>query len=325
MDLQEKNSIIEKILLAMFCNFATTYLLSDKIGFEKDIINEFLTRITKGIDSDKRNVVFALKSIFTELARTENLTNFKDMINNEKALSRLDFINFLLRLDDSLFINDSLQFNLSNKIEKKMIITFFNIYNYIKGTTNFIKTSYKPFISSGEKSELQLYSRLKYGLDKLIDEQKTKDTLLFFDEAEITLHPKLQQNLVNNLIHFLSIFYSEMKFQIILATHSPIILSDIPSSNVVFLNKDAGSVETIVKENAKQTFASNIYQLFNDSFFLDSTPIGDYARELIQYAIDDINKCYEKSEMSVSEKTKQIVGLIGEPVFRNILEDRIRK
>ena len=131
--------------------------------------------------------------------------------------------------------------------------------------------------------------------------------------------------MLNNLIHFLSIFYPEMKFQIILATHSPIILSDIPSSNVVFLNKDAGSVETIVKENTKQTFASNIYQLFNDSFFLDSTPIGDYARELIQYAIDDINKCYKDPEMSVSEKTKQIVGLIGEPVFRNILEDCIRK
>ncbi len=322
---KSKNAIIERIMLSMFCNFSTTYLLSNKVGFENDIVKEFLARIEKGSRNNRYSVITTLQNIFMELSRIENITNFKDLINNEKASARLDFINLINNLGNNYFINDSIQFDLSSKIDKSNIISFLNIYNHIEGTTTFIKVSYKPIMSSGEKSEIQLYARLKYGIDKLINEQKTEETLLFLDEIEITLHPKLQQNLVENLILFLHKFYKNMKFQIILSTHSPIILSDLPSSNVVFLEKSAGLSNTMVKERAKQTFASNIYQLFNDSFFLDSTPIGDFARKLIQSAIDEINDCYEKPEKKVSENTKKIVSLIGEPVFRNILEARIQK
>lgn len=54
-------------------------------------------------------------------------------------------------------------------------------------------------------------------------------------------------------------------------------------------------------------------------------PIGDYARELINSAINDINECYNNSEREVLDQTKQIVNMIGDSVFKNILKERMQK
>lgn len=318
-----KDFFIERFLLAMFCNFATTYLFKDGVGIEKDIMDVLISNIKKGFNISKESTKIILQNIFTEIAYPKD--SQKIIINNEKVKARLKLIDFLENLDTKYFKDEYLVFDIH---EHKKIADFYNLYKYIEGTTGFISSRFFPILSSGEKAELLMYSRIMYGISRLnVNDSNNKSVLIFLDEAEITLHPRLQQRLINNMIIFLDTFYKNMgyKFHLIFSTHSPILLSDLPSSNVIFLDKKIGSTETIVKENAKQTFASNIYQLFNDSFFLDSTPIGDFARKLIQSAIDEINECYEKPEMSVSEKTKQIVSLIGEPVFRSLLEDRIRK
>lgn len=54
-------------------------------------------------------------------------------------------------------------------------------------------------------------------------------------------------------------------------------------------------------------------------------PIGDYARELINSAINDINECYDDPSKEVSEQTELIVNMIGDSVFKNILKERMQK
>ncbi|MEK5101032.1 AAA family ATPase [Cytobacillus sp. FSL M8-0252] len=88
-------------------------------------------------------------------------------------------------------------------------------------------------------SILQSYIKLK----------KDDDFILLIEEPEVYLHPSLQRKMISTLLKI-----SE-KNQIILTTHSPIIISKIDKGNIHCVNKDKGvtfmveaSVENIVQE-----------------------------------------------------------------------------
>lgn len=322
----DKETFIANFLFSMLCNFATTHLLSERGGFEQNIIEELLLYIYTGYSKISLSAYDILNNIFKELAFPSKTTGkLKGSIDNTKALMRLDLINYLQNLDVHYFNSQYIVFELKKDYIK--IQTFYDLYKKIEGTTGFCSFNKYPHISAGEESVFLLYARIMDGIKQLKEDAINKNILLFLDETEITLHPKLQQHLIKNLIYFLNFFYKDRgyKFHIIFATHSPIILSDVPNDNVIFLWKQEGTRYSEISKNKKQTFASNIYQLFNDSFFLETMPIGDYARELINSSIDDINECYEDSEKEVSEQTKLIVDIIGDSVFKNILKERMQK
>lgn len=322
----DKETFIVNFLFLMLCNFTTTHLLSERVGIEQDIIEELLLNVETGYSKESVTVYDSLYNIFTELAFPSKKTGKLEWtIDNSKARMRLKLISFLQALDDHYFSSQFLVFDLKKDYEN--IQVFYDLYKRIEGTTGFCSFDKYPHISAGEESVLLLYARIMDGIKQFKEDSINKSVLLFLDETEITLHPKLQQHLIKNLIYFLNFFYKEhgYRFHIIFATHSPIILSDVPNDNVVFLKKIEGSRYSEVIENHKQTFASNIYQLFNDSFFLETMPIGDYARELINSAINDINECYDDPNKEVSEQTELIVNMIGDSVFKNILKERMQK
>ena len=64
-----------------------------------------------------------------------------------------------------------------------------------------------------------------------------------------------------------------------LITHSPFVLSDIPSENILCLSR---SKEDELQGN---TFAANIHDLFNNTFFLPYT-VGELARKEIREIVD---------------------------------------
>ena len=322
-DIHDKETFIENLLLAMFCNFVTTYHLETRQGVHDAIKDEYCARIEKGYGENKNGVRNCLHSIFKNIAVLDNITTELEYpINNKKQCAALDFIAFIENLADTCFKNEYIVLAIDDTEESRSVTTLFETYQIIKGTTEFLRAEFFPALSSGEYSEILLYARLMDGLDEILQaSHNQKDTLIFLDEVETTLHPKLQQRLVYNCITFLEEFYGSEKkgkFHVIFATHSPIILSDFQAASTVFLANDSTNFRHA------QTFAANIYQLYNDSFFLEDTPIGNFARHIINAAIKEINDCYENPEKTLSERTRRIVDLIGEPVFRNLLKARIR-
>ena len=99
---------------------------------------------------------------------------------------------------------------------------------------------------------------------------------IVFDEIELYFHPEMQRTFVSNLLDGLG----QMKFkqlrsiQIMLVTHSPFILSDIPRENVLFLGKDGypKRIEDMC------TFGANIHSMLKHSFFLYNGSMGEYAQ-----------------------------------------------
>ena len=181
-------------------------------------------------------------------------------------------------------------------------------------------------MSSGERALLNIMSRIcfasqieNYMPGKGI--QWNTNILLLIDEIDLYLHPEWQRRIVRDLLSLLRRQFKGHYFQIILTSHSPIVLSDIPVENCIFLKKRSDGTVCQEERNA-QTFGANIYTLYKDAFFLsdDKLAMGEFAQNKINQWIDKI----ETGELS-KEKAYKIIGLIGEPLIRRNVEKMIRR
>lgn len=166
-----------------------------------------------------------------------------------------------------------------------------------EGTFDFM--SLIPFegLSSGEKQLMYAASNLTYhlsniesvwgGINKRIIRQKDnggipeeelkvkyRNVNVVFDEVELYFHPDLQRRFVKYLldaIHGLGL--NEIQgINILLVTHSPFILSDVPNTNILYLSEK--------EQLSGKTFAANIHDLLSNSFFMEYS-IGELSRSQI--------------------------------------------
>ena len=115
--------------------------------------------------------------------------------------------------------------------------------------------------------------------------------------------------------------------QLIITTHDPLTLSDIPNNNIVYLRKQSDQSEVLNFNNndrPNKTFGANITDLLADSFFIDDGLIGEFAKDKIEKSIDWINSEKKKKEKLknnyiIDEKEyqhhKKIISIIDEQVI----------
>ena len=141
-----------------------------------------------------------------------------------------------------------------------------------------------------------------------------KTLIILLDEPDLQLHPEWQQKFISLLTNLLNLYFPKVRFQIIMTTHSPILLSDIPRTNVIFVDKKQdGTCKVCNGINLKETFASNIHTLYNNSFFLDGIPIGEFSKQKIESLHMRI------MSGTIDSHTLEDIYRIGEPIIRNIL------
>lgn len=181
-------------------------------------------------------------------------------------------------------------------------------------------------LSSGEKQILYSLSGVMDHISNL-SSIPTKDKHrvayhhinIVLDEAELYFHPEYQCKFINKFLTLMNCGIIDKRrirsVNLLVATHSPYLLSDIPRSNVLFLSNED------VKE-APNTFAANIYDLLKSSFFM-KTGIGEFASSKIK---DFLNVYHEtdknKRRLSFLEKRnkfKYVVTIIGDPYLHDSL------
>lgn len=129
-------------------------------------------------------------------------------------------------------------------------------------------------IEKRKDSILKVFSRLSSGhklvlliitgcVDK-IEEQ----SIILFDEPENHLHPPL----ISALIRALSNLLSDRNGVAIIATHSPVVLQEVPSSCVWVLNRFGQLLK--VERPSVQTFGASIGSLTREVFGLEVTKSG---------------------------------------------------
>lgn len=183
-------------------------------------------------------------------------------------------------------------------------------------------------LSSGERQYLYMFSTYIYHILNLLSIQgshrvKYRRINLVLDEVEICFHPEYQRKFVNELLGYIKRLYMNRNasFNIIIATHSPFILSDIPQCNILYL--EDGCVSDTSK--FKNPFAANICDILYQSFFLKNGFVGEYARRKINDLIARLSpKGYftEKWE----EQLGLLMEMIGDPFLKmqllQLYEDR---
>jgi len=182
-------------------------------------------------------------------------------------------------------------------------------------------------LSTGETSLLGLFSRLYSLRWRLL---QRSPVFVFIDEGELGLHPNWQKQLIKLLLDYLPNLwgfndYPKGNIQIIFTTHSPLLLSDLPKENVLFLKKgDDGNCQVVDGLNdMKQTFGANIHTLLSDGFFMDGL-MGDFAKEKIDKVIRYLNNELSNNEHIEEAEAEKIISMIGEPILKRHLEQQFQ-
>jgi len=164
----------------------------------------------------------------------------------------------------------------------------------VKSDGSYSKTDIIPFegLSAGERQITYSITNFMYHLTNLesvwqdhsrqLDHEviKYRNVNVVFDELELYFHPELQRVFIGYLLKSIESgnFIHIRGINILIVTHSPFVLSDIPRTNVLALGE---------KVTQKETFCANIHEMLGSSFFMDYS-IG----ELAQKTIEDIFNCY---------------------------------
>lgn len=181
-------------------------------------------------------------------------------------------------------------------------------------------------LSSGEKQFIYSITTALFHI-KNMDESialtkgiRFRHVCIVFDEAELYYHPEYQQDFVFNLLRYLSWLRLSciQSVQIIIATHSPFILSDIAKENILFMRDGENYRVRMTEEEAKEfakfeTFGANYYDLLRNGFFLRNQPMGRFAMMKIETLLKQIK------EGNASDKLKRDVVKIADPIIRGYL------
>jgi len=200
------------------------------------------------------------------------------------------------------------------------------------GDKSLVKQNDRPIpirsLSSGELQYIHTLSTIVYHVNNLQsvnspDRESYNCINLMMDEIEMCFHPDYQRTLVNKLLFSITSLglNKTCGFNIIMATHSPFILSDIPKDNVLYL-KDG---ECVNDEITFSPFAANVNDTLKQSFFLDDGFIGEFAKRKIKSLCDYLEsdssiKRRDISEFEWTDETvKRFIAEIGDPLMRESL------
>jgi len=234
-----------------------------------------------GLKDTKNNVLKTLENIKEELNKS-----IKSCINSKATLWK-DTVS---------------QLNSDRNFEEKK---FYTLVDY-RGTASLeekIDESIKG-LSSGHLIVLLTISK--------IVEKIEEKTLILMDEPETHLHPPL----LSAFIRALSDLLAKKNAVAILATHSPVVLQEIPKSCVSIFHRVNDAIEIYPPE--EETFGENVGILTKSVFGLEVIDSGFHSL---------LEKCVENglSYEEVISKYNYQLGLEARKILQIMLIDRERK
>lgn len=313
-----RNSIKDNVLANLiYYNLINTIADQDFIRTEA---YDFLVRWCNTYNEDTQNIL----NFYREYVAKEQM--------NETLRTFLNDIHWCLEIVDEICsFDDNIGYYIDVRNEDGSLYNLVEhlLSNRIYLTAKFFDMSYShslhdiTVLSSGEQELLNLLSRLYYAVviaPTKFDNLRSP-SLLLLDEAEIGFHPEWQRQYVNQLCKFIRLLLvpADHNFQIVLTSHSPIILSDIPKCCTTFLKEERGFVVNNSEEQV-ETFAENIFNLYRRSFFMEDGLIGEFASNKIEELKARIEQCHSCKEMNI---IKTDINIIGDAFIKRYLQSKL--
>lgn len=232
-----------------------------------------LSGLKKVGDFDPQRPLFS-KIVLISYSPFDEFVEGKDQISysyfgllNEK--NQVDFEKAMISFKKSLkqIHNKNLIESWRNTIS---IIMDDNIVNNIIYNSNLTSTNIDDVgLSSGQKILTLILTNIMATI--------SRDSLILFDEPETFLHPSLVSKLMNAFYKLLRRFNSYA----IISTHSPIVLQEIPSKNVIVLERYGNHPST--RKLSIECFGENLSEITNEVFGIESTDVNykKYLDEMV--------------------------------------------
>lgn len=185
-----------------------------------------------------------------------------------------------------------------------------------------------PFgrLSSGEKQLVYQLTTIVYHMLNIKsvspDNIRYNDVNIVLDEIEVCFHPDYQRKFIKNLLEVLKRLKLNESFGIhlLMTTHSPFILSDIPSSQIMYLEEGERLQGNRLK-GMPNPFAANVSEILHQSFFLDKGFMGEFARDRILSLARFLKgePTSEDVEFWIDQDIEAFLEKLSEPYIKNQL------
>ena len=337
------------IVVASNTNEEFNKIFNDHLDFtelcKREVVFNYYTNYLADEDEKKR----FLKEIklFPDDILNKSYQKVKDNIHLGNVYDT--FLNILSRIGISTI--DFLTSIDTYKVDLEFIEALKNINNLPFGMFNILDIfhfNWKPDLSTGQEAYLFQFANFYNTLKKIKIEN---NVMILIDEGETTMHPNWQKTYLNYYVNFFKNNFKNKNIHLILSSHSPFILSDLPKENVIFLDtydekkspkkypilniKDLkyGNSINISGYIDINPFGANIHTLLSDGFFMEDGLMGEFAKG----KINEIKTFYErvikhkdnakikKGYLCFYEKKRnyfwQIQDIIGEAFLKTIIEN----
>ncbi|WP_372473305.1 hypothetical protein AB4865_10775 [Capnocytophaga sp. ARDL2] len=338
--------LLERFVIKAFISMVIYQMDKENTFLEEGKIEDPYNTERFSNSSAKEVFYYFIKESYIQIGNRK-----KHIFNSEDVIAFIEKLFTLLEKETDPYnlLREDIPLNLDElkevlDLHKKVVTRLFKYHlaleglveksNYVEGILSFNPTDRN--MSSGEIALLNFMSKLYYFIDmNLVEERKflpdKQNYILLLDEADLGFHPLWKKKYVNAILKTLPYFFENLKvkpnLQIIITTHDPLTLSDLPMNNVVFIQRQGDFLEVVPEENKVQkTFGANITDLLAHSFFVENGLIGDFAKSKIEETIIWINENKTNKGENFEKELeyhKKIINLIDERVLKLKLTEMI--
>lgn len=319
--------LLKKVIKLNYYIDKTTF--SSKHAYSA-LVGANLILITKLIEFIPETVEFSLKHVFFEelnkICEQEESTIetifdyfYNESTNPQQSMNAWNEYKKMLKLLSDLHGEKSgIQKKNERYIFSSELVIDLSLDKNRKWVHEFLKYSYFQTlfdvewdgISSGEFGMVNLFSRLHKAKEQI---DSKHDVCIFIDEVDLGFHPEWQRRLINIMPTVIQEIFADRNIQILISTHSPLLLSDVREDDIILLS-DKNDI--LVQKN----FGTNINQILSEQFFLKEGLIGEFSKKKINEYL-----MYLKSPQSALPEEKLIeidlmIKELGEVVLRKELE-----
>ncbi|MEO4054829.1 AAA family ATPase [Solibacillus sp. CAU 1738] len=242
----------------------------------------------------------------------KSFKGYKNFVRKLKDIKNvLEFL-FNHVTEDNLLTEESIVLKKSNEI-----FEFLNKYNRSIINGEYFNFSWRR-LSTGEETIIDIFSRI-YQISKKVKSRMWGDSIvLIIDELESNLHPFWQKHILKALLSLIEEGFSSKSVHLIITSHSPFVISELPHNNVVLLEKmNSKSVIQNHIEDLELTFAANIHTILAHNFFLKDGVLGEFARGKINGLYNFILNEDISTLKKYKEDIEKLIYIISEPLIRN--------
>jgi predicted ATPase len=289
-------------------------------------------------DEDRKKIVKYKKEIFdileddyykflvmSYLEKVDKLYNLEVLNNKDKLI--LEYNKLTFEKFEKITESDYYKYFSKREINLKDIDDFERFIYFGKNYNDFfdydlIDQQNRKYnhLSSGEQTIFGLLLNMYFQLNLKYNYQEEDEAYIFcLDEPDISLHPNWQKKYISEVLSLCKKF--NKKIHLLITTHSPFLLSDIPKQNIIFLDTyENGNCKVVDGlKDKKQTFGANIHTLLSDSFFMEDGLMGEFAKGKIDEVISYLNG-KKDTKIKNDDEAQKLVNIIGEPIVKNQLQ-----